>query len=103
MVPALHGKTSGRGPGSDASAQVKPVCRRTAAFRPGAVFSLSVHHQGRTPGEWKYLETDVRRRLPASYQSQIPTMAMTAPDKPTLLWDGECGFCARWIRRWQKA
>ncbi len=25
------------------------------------------------------------------------------PDKPTLLWDGECGFCARWIRRWQKA
>ena len=28
---------------------------------------------------------------------------MTTPDKPTLLWDGECGFCARWIRRWQKA
>lgn len=19
-----------------------------------------------------------------------------------MLWDGECGFCARWIRRWQK-
>lgn len=30
-------------------------------------------------------------------------MAMTTPTKPTLLWDGECGFCSRWIRRWQKA
>lgn len=30
-------------------------------------------------------------------------MAMTAPTKPTLLWDGECGFCSRWIRRWQNA
>jgi predicted DCC family thiol-disulfide oxidoreductase YuxK len=28
---------------------------------------------------------------------------MTPPAKPTLLWDGECGFCARWVRRWQKA
>jgi predicted DCC family thiol-disulfide oxidoreductase YuxK len=28
---------------------------------------------------------------------------MTTPAKPTLLWDGECGFCARWVRRWQKA
>lgn len=28
---------------------------------------------------------------------------MTIPAKPTLLWDGECGFCARWVRRWQKA
>ena len=27
---------------------------------------------------------------------------MTTPAKPTLLWDGECGFCARWVRRWQK-
>lgn len=24
------------------------------------------------------------------------------PEKPTLLWDGECGFCARWIRRWNR-
>lgn len=30
-------------------------------------------------------------------------MAMTKPNKPTMLWDGECGFCSRWIRRWQKA
>ncbi len=22
--------------------------------------------------------------------------------KPTMLWDGECGFCFSWIRRWQK-
>lgn len=28
---------------------------------------------------------------------------MTTPAKPTLLWDGECGFCARWVRLWQKA
>jgi len=28
---------------------------------------------------------------------------MTTPAKPTLLWDGECGFCSRWVRRWQKA
>ena len=28
---------------------------------------------------------------------------MTSPDKPTMLWDGECGFCGRWIRRWKKA
>lgn len=20
-----------------------------------------------------------------------------------MLWDGDCGFCSRWIRRWQKA
>lgn len=25
------------------------------------------------------------------------------PLKPTMLWDGECGFCSHWIRRWQKA
>lgn len=24
------------------------------------------------------------------------------PHKPTMLWDGDCGFCFRWIRRWQK-
>lgn len=24
-------------------------------------------------------------------------------NKPTMLWDGECGFCSHWIRRWQKA
>ena len=25
------------------------------------------------------------------------------PLKPTMLWDGECGFCYHWILRWQKA
>jgi len=24
------------------------------------------------------------------------------PHKPTLLWDGNCRFCRRWILRWQK-
>ena len=24
------------------------------------------------------------------------------PDKPTLLWDGDCDFCAHWIRRWER-
>ena len=28
---------------------------------------------------------------------------MKTPAKPTLLWDGDCGFCARWVKRWQKA
>jgi predicted DCC family thiol-disulfide oxidoreductase YuxK len=23
--------------------------------------------------------------------------------KPTMLWDGECGFCSHWIQRWEKA
>lgn len=30
-------------------------------------------------------------------------MEITKPLKPTMLWDGECGFCSKWIRRWQKA
>jgi predicted DCC family thiol-disulfide oxidoreductase YuxK len=29
-------------------------------------------------------------------------MEINRPEKPTLLWDGECGFCAHWIRRWEK-
>ena len=29
-------------------------------------------------------------------------MEMNLPTKPTLLWDGECVFCAHWIRRWEK-
>lgn len=24
-------------------------------------------------------------------------------NKPTMLWDGDCGFCFRWIQRWRKA
>lgn len=24
------------------------------------------------------------------------------PLHPILLWDGDCAFCAKWIRRWQK-
>ena len=23
-------------------------------------------------------------------------------DKPTILWDGDCGFCEGWIARWKK-
>ncbi len=23
--------------------------------------------------------------------------------KPTMIWDGDCGFCFRWIQRWNKA
>lgn len=29
-------------------------------------------------------------------------MEINPTKKPTLLWDGECGFCAHWIRRWEK-
>ncbi len=25
-----------------------------------------------------------------------------AINKPTMLWDGDCGFCFRWIQRWRK-
>lgn len=28
--------------------------------------------------------------------------AATRPDRPTLYWDGDCGFCRRWIQRWQE-
>jgi predicted DCC family thiol-disulfide oxidoreductase YuxK len=24
-----------------------------------------------------------------------------SPDKPVLLYDGDCGFCRRWIERWR--
>ena len=26
---------------------------------------------------------------------------MKNPSKPTLLYDGDCGFCRRWIKRWR--
>lgn len=28
---------------------------------------------------------------------------MVTPSEPTMLWDGECGFCERWISRWKRA
>jgi predicted DCC family thiol-disulfide oxidoreductase YuxK len=27
---------------------------------------------------------------------------MLSPSKPTMLYDGDCGFCAHWISEWQK-
>lgn len=24
------------------------------------------------------------------------------PNKPTMVWDGDCAFCARWIERWRR-
>lgn len=27
---------------------------------------------------------------------------MMSTAKPTMLWDGDCGFCAHWIERWRK-
>jgi predicted DCC family thiol-disulfide oxidoreductase YuxK len=24
---------------------------------------------------------------------------MTTPDQPTIVWDGDCGFCGRWVGR----
>jgi hypothetical protein len=29
-------------------------------------------------------------------------MEIKQPVRPTLLWDGDCAFCAHWIRRWEK-
>ena len=23
-------------------------------------------------------------------------------DRPIMIWDGDCGFCAKWIKRWEK-
>lgn len=31
------------------------------------------------------------------------TVRQAPPDKPLLIFDGDCGFCRRWIARWQKA
>jgi predicted DCC family thiol-disulfide oxidoreductase YuxK len=28
-------------------------------------------------------------------------MEIKCPAKPILIWDGDCGFCAHWIRRWE--
>jgi len=35
----------------------------------------------------------------------MPTVSQVAtpPAKPVMLFDGNCGFCAFWIRRWQQA
>lgn len=27
---------------------------------------------------------------------------MTSPEKPVLIYDGDCAFCRRWIERWRK-
>ena len=32
-----------------------------------------------------------------------PLRVRTPPDRPILVYDGECRFCICWIRRWQKA
>jgi predicted DCC family thiol-disulfide oxidoreductase YuxK len=29
-------------------------------------------------------------------------MGETRPDTPTMLWDGECRFCATWVARWDR-
>jgi len=30
-----------------------------------------------------------------------PSKVASAPAKPVMLFDGECGFCRRWIARWK--
>ncbi|HPA17280.1 MAG TPA: lipase maturation factor family protein [Verrucomicrobiae bacterium] len=34
---------------------------------------------------------------------QGPITVARPPERPTLLYDRECGFCRRWIRRWRQA
>src|SRR5262249_13545247 len=31
-----------------------------------------------------------------------PTIVEAPPPKPLLLWDADCGFCRKWILRWQR-
>jgi predicted DCC family thiol-disulfide oxidoreductase YuxK len=31
------------------------------------------------------------------------TRVLTPPAKPLLVYDGDCGFCCFWVRRWQRA
>ena len=31
-----------------------------------------------------------------------PSTITTPPSKPLLLYDGDCKFCCRWIRRWER-
>lgn len=38
---------------------------------------------------------------------EVPLSPMDVPkevrgDRPIMIWDGECGFCARWIKRWER-
>ncbi len=31
-----------------------------------------------------------------------PPKAVSTPGKPVMIYDGECGFCRRWVRRWEQ-
>ncbi len=33
----------------------------------------------------------------------MPSRVGTPPDRPTLIFDGDCGFCRYWIARWRRA
>lgn len=30
------------------------------------------------------------------------TVAHPPAEKPLMVWDGDCGFCSRWVQRWQR-
>src|SRR5580658_6578971 len=32
-----------------------------------------------------------------------PIRVASPPPKPLLIFDGDCGFCRRWVARWQRA
>ncbi len=34
---------------------------------------------------------------------RIPIRVASPPPKPLLIFDGDCGFCRRWVARWQRA
>jgi predicted DCC family thiol-disulfide oxidoreductase YuxK len=45
----------------------------------------------------------VNRHATIRVMTANPDFNRPSSVKPTMLWDGECGFCSHWIRRWEKA
>lgn len=40
--------------------------------------------------------------MPTATLSRTPARVSTPPPRPLMIWDGECRFCGRWIRRWAR-
>src|ERR1700693_177000 len=58
---------------------------------------------GPQDGSFQELWPPCRCRAGAGNHQRMKGIRRVAapPDKPLLLWDGDCGFCGRWILRWK--
>ena len=45
----------------------------------------------------------INRHATIQTMNANPESNRPSSTKPTMLWDGECGFCSHWIQRWEKA